>query len=54
MLSEKGYAERSVFLIDIDGIIRFIERYDYEEIPETIDLFDQMAKLDSQTAAGSD
>ena len=54
VLSEKGYAERSVFLIDINGIIRFIERYDYEEIPETIDLFDQMAKLFSQTTTGHD
>lgn len=50
VLSERGYAERSVFLIDINGIIRFIERYDLKEIPETINLFDQMAKLSSQTS----
>ena len=54
VLSEKGYAERSVFLIDINGIICFIDRYGFEKIPETIDLFDQMAKLNSQTAAGRD
>jgi peroxiredoxin (alkyl hydroperoxide reductase subunit C) len=54
VLSDKGYAERSVFLIDISGVIRFIERYDFEQIPETIDLFDQMAKLISQTATGRD
>ena len=54
VLSSKGYAERSVFLIDINGIIRFIDRYGLEEVPETIDLFDQMAKLASQTAAGHD
>ena len=54
VLSSKGYAERSVFLIDINGIIRFIDRYGLEEVPETIDLFDQMAKLSSQTRAGHD
>ena len=54
VLSSKGYAERSVFLIDINGIIRFIDRYGTEEIPETIDLFGQMAKLNSQTRAGHD
>ena len=54
VLSSKGYAERSVFLIDINGIIRFIDRYGLEEVPETIDLFDQMAKLASQSAAGHD
>lgn len=54
VLSSKGYAERSVFLIDINGIIRFIERYDLEKIPETTGLFEQMVKLSGQNKAGND
>jgi len=49
VLSEKGFANRTVFLIDVNGIIRFIGRYDYETVPDINDLFRQIEKLESES-----
>ncbi|MGH8015649.1 MAG: redoxin domain-containing protein [Candidatus Zixiibacteriota bacterium] len=49
VFSERGFAERTVFLIDINGIIRFIGRYDYEKVPDIDELFRQIEKLDSES-----
>lgn len=47
VLSRKGYAERTVFLIDKKGIIRWIERLHPANLPNNDDLFEQLAKLNT-------
>ncbi len=49
VLNEKGFSDRTVFLIDTDGIIRFIGRYDYETVPDIEELFHQIEKLDKES-----
>lgn len=49
VLSEKGFANRTVFLIDVNGIIRFIGCYDYETVPDISDLFRQIEKLETES-----
>ncbi|MFQ5499459.1 MAG: redoxin domain-containing protein [Candidatus Zixiibacteriota bacterium] len=45
VLNKRGYAERAVFLIDICGVIRFIDRVEITRLPDNDKLFDQIAKL---------
>ncbi len=45
ILNERGYAERSVFLIDKAGIIRFIDKVPPTELPDNTELFRHMARL---------
>jgi peroxiredoxin (alkyl hydroperoxide reductase subunit C) len=47
VLGRKGYAERTVFLIDKEGIIRWIERLHPADLPSNDDLFEQLAKLNT-------
>ncbi|MDH3892129.1 MAG: redoxin domain-containing protein [candidate division Zixibacteria bacterium] len=47
VLNRKGYAERTVFLIDKKGIIRWIERLHPADLPNNDDLFEQLAKLNA-------
>lgn len=47
VLSRKGYAERTVFLIDKEGIISWIERLHPANLPNNDDLFEQLAKLNT-------
>lgn len=47
VLNRKGYAERTVFLIDKKGIIRWIERLHPADLPNNDDLFEQLAKLNT-------
>jgi len=44
-LNGKGYANRTVFLIDKKGVIRWIERLDPAQLPNNDDLFEQLEKL---------
>jgi len=41
----RGFSNRSVYLIDKKGIIRFIERVDPAEMPDNDKLFNQLAAL---------
>ena len=45
VMGRKGYAERTVFLIDKEGIVRWIERLHPAQLPDNNDLFEQLAKL---------
>lgn len=45
VLNSRGYAERSLFLVDRSGIIRFIEIVHPAEIPDTDRLFHQIRAL---------
>lgn len=42
---ERGYCERTVFLIDKEGIIRFIDRVDPAELPDNDELIRQLERL---------
>lgn len=46
VLSRRGYAERSIFLIDKQGIIRFKEQVPPAEIPDNNELFKAIAGLE--------
>jgi len=45
VLTDRGYASRAVFLIDKQGIIRYIERVDLARLPDNNRLFEELAKL---------
>ncbi|MBD3403217.1 redoxin domain-containing protein [candidate division GN15 bacterium] len=45
VLTDRGFAERAVFLIDKQGIIRYIEVVDPAELPDTNELFRQIKAL---------
>ncbi|PWB72676.1 peroxiredoxin [candidate division GN15 bacterium] len=47
VLSDRGYAERVVFLIDKDGVIRYIDNVDLAKVPSTDRLFEELAKLNA-------
>lgn len=45
VLSGKGYAERVIFVIDMEGVIRSIERVPIAELPDNGKLFEVLARL---------
>lgn len=45
VLSERGFAERVVLLVDKSGVIRYIDNVDMAKIPSTDRLFEELAKL---------
>ena len=45
VLSERGFAERVVLLVDKSGVIRYIDNVDLAKIPSTDRLFEELAKL---------
>ena len=45
LLTDRGYAQRAVFVIDKEGIIRYIEHVDLARIPDNEALFRQLAQL---------
>ncbi len=47
ILNERGYAERTVFLIDKNGVIQFIEELDYNLLPDNEKLYNELANLKS-------
>lgn len=45
VLNKNGYAERTVFLIDMKGKIRWVENLEPFDLPDNDELFNQLAKL---------
>jgi peroxiredoxin len=45
VLNPKGFAERAVFLVDKEGIIRFVDLVDRADLPDNIELFRQIMNL---------
>lgn len=45
VLNNRGYADRSVFLIDKNGIIQFIDYLDFNLLPDNEKLFKEIANL---------
>lgn len=49
VLNRTGYAERTVFVIDLEGRIRWIEKLEPFDMPDNEELFRQLEKLESET-----
>ncbi len=45
ILNKRGYADRTVFLIDKNGVIQFIDYLDYKLLPDNEKLFKELAIL---------
>lgn len=45
VLREGGFAERSVFIVDGDGKVRYIDVHDIGEEPDIEQIFEQLGKL---------
>ena len=45
VLRKEGYAERAVFIIDKDGVVRYIDVHDIGEQPDEEQIFDELRKL---------
>ena len=45
VLRPEGMAERALFVIDKDGVIRYIDVHDIRERPDEEVLFEELAKL---------
>ncbi|MEW6050008.1 MAG: peroxiredoxin [Candidatus Zixiibacteriota bacterium] len=46
VLSERGYAERAVFLVDKSGVVRYAEKVPPTELPDNTELFRRLARLE--------
>lgn len=46
VLTEAGHTERALFIVDKEGIIRFIDHHDINEEPDPEDLFKILKTLD--------
>jgi glutaredoxin len=51
VLREEGYSERAIFVIDKQGIIRYVDVHDIDDQPDNNVLFRVLAELEPQAAA---
>jgi peroxiredoxin len=51
VLRAEGYSERSIFVIDKLGVIRYVDVHDIKERPDNAVLFNELAELEPQAAA---
>lgn len=42
---EKGFTERALFIVDKEGIVRFIDVHPINQVPDNEDIFDALRKL---------
>ena len=47
VLREQGFTERATFIVDKEGIIRFIHIYDINELPDNEELFEALREINS-------
>ena len=45
VLREQGFTERVTFIVDKQGIIRFIHIYDINELPDNEELFEALREI---------
>lgn len=50
VLRPEGYTERAIFIIDREGIIRYIDIHDIDDQPDNDELFKQIRRIDPQAA----
>jgi peroxiredoxin len=46
VLREQGFTERATFIVDKEGVIRFIHIYDIGELPDNEELFAALRDID--------
>jgi glutaredoxin len=51
VLCKEGYTERAIFVIDKQGIIRYVDVHDIEKQPDNDELFRVLAQVDPESAA---
>jgi len=49
VLRSEGYTERAIFVIDKEGIVRYVDIHDIDEQPDNDDLFRILAEIDPTT-----
>ena len=45
VLREQGFTERATFIVDKEGVIRFIHVYDINELPDNEELLDALREM---------
>jgi glutaredoxin len=50
VMREEGYSERALFLIDREGIIRYIDIHDIGDQPDNAVILEEIRKIDPQAA----
>lgn len=48
VLKEEGMSERALFVIDKEGIIRFIDVHPIDQLPDNEEIFEVLRKLENQ------
>ncbi len=51
VLREEGYSERAIFLIDKEGIIRYIDIHDINDLPDNEVLFAELRQIEPELAS---
>ena len=42
---DKGYSERAIFIVDKQGVVRYIDVHDIGEAPDNVQLLDELREL---------
>lgn len=50
MLRPEGYSERAIFVIDKQGVIRYVDVHDIDEQPDNEVLFGELARIEPELA----
>ncbi len=50
VLRDEGYSERAIFIIDREGIIRYIDIHDIDEQPDNDEVFSILQQIDPENA----
>ena len=45
ILREQGFTERATFIVDKEGIVRFVHIYDLNEVPDNEELFTALEEI---------
>jgi len=53
VLRPEGYTERAIYVIDKEGIIRYVDVHDISQQPDNEELFRVLAQIDPQAAAAA-
>jgi glutaredoxin len=48
---DEGYTERAIFIIDKEGIIRYVDIHDIDDQPDNEELFEALREIDPEAAA---
>ena len=51
VLMEDGRSERAIFIVDAEGIIRYIDIHDIDDQPDNEILFEELRKIDPEAAS---